>query len=200
MTSAVETRATASSGWQLIVFGGVRIGIVTAIGVAAFSLLSTALAGPVETVVQSLFVLAGGALFAYWPAAIFGPRDVDGIAWTAMIGLLGAVSFTVIDTAALRSLDLYHWTWDAIGGGSGFWYVPVWFMASAVLAWLGGWVRANSGSEAVAVTAAKTVGIGIVLAAVLIGIGLVPFHAAGIALAYVIGLVIHVPLSAMMGG
>ncbi len=46
--------------------------------------------------------------------------------------------------------------------------------------------------------AGQTVGIGIVLGAILMVTGLVPFHSAGFALAFTIGLVLHVPLAGVM--
>jgi len=106
------------------------------------------MAGTTEIIVQSVLVLVGGAVFAYVPSMLLRPRDTDGIAWAAMIGLLGALVFTVIDTVLLRPMNLYHWTWDAIGGGSGFWYIPVWWMGAVFLAWLGAWVVAASSRHA----------------------------------------------------
>jgi hypothetical protein len=180
--------------------GGIKLGIATAVGVVAFALLSRALTGQVEVMVQSLLILAGGTVFAYLPAFWVRPRGVDAIAWTALLGLLGAVAFTVVDTALLRPVNLYHWTWDAIGGGSGFWYVPVWWMGSCVLAWLGAWVHsivAARGGD-VARAAAQTGGLSVLLFAALTVSGLAPFHSAIAALAYTLALIVHVPLAAAL--
>ena len=202
MSTQAQPTNVAQYDVRTLVGGGVKLGVVTAIGVVVFALLSRAMAvGTVETVVQSLLVLVGGVVFAYLPAYWVCPHDVDTIAWAALLGLLGAVSFTVIDTAVLRPIDLYHWTWDEIGGGSGFWYIPVWFMGSAVLAWLGAWVSANRGVfglRDIGAAAAQTVGLGIVLFAILTVTGVGPFHTAMMALAFALGLVIHVPLSAAL--
>jgi hypothetical protein len=157
--------------------------------------------GTTETVVQAVLVLAGGAVFAFLPSMLLRPRDIEGIAWAAMIGLLGALVFTVIDTVLFRPLNLYHWTWDAIGGGSGFWYIPVWWMGSAFLAWLGAWVVAASSrtvERGIATLAGQTVGIGVVLGGVLMATGVLPFHSAGFALAFTLGLVVHVALAGVM--
>ena len=201
MTSAAQTTAMPDSDWRTIVRGGIKVGIVTAVGVAAFALISRPIADTTETIIQAGFILVGGAVFAYFPSMLLRPRDADTIAWAAMIGLLGSLVFTVIDTVLFRPLNLYHWTWDALGGGSGFWYLPVWWMGSATLAWLGAWVtaiQAGDGDPNIPAYAGQSVAIGIVVAAILMVTGMVPFHAAGFALGFAIGLVLHVPLSGVM--
>jgi hypothetical protein len=178
----------------------VKLGVLTAIGVGVFALASRPLTGSAELVVQSTLVLVGGALFAYLPAVWVRPTDVDSIGWTALLGLLGALAFTVIDTIVLRPLGVYHWTWDAIGGGSGFWYVPVWWMGATVLAWLGSWVAAIAigarGTFNVVIVAGQTIAIGLVLFAVLVFTSVAPVGAATMALAFAFGLVLHVALAA----
>lgn len=199
MTSMAHPAAAPRSDVRTIVGGGVKLGIATVIGVVVFALLSRALAGRAEAVVQTVLVLAGGAVFAYAPAYWVRPRGVDAIAYASLLGLLGSVVFTVVDTAVLRPVHLYHWTWDAIGGGSGFWYIPVWWMGSCFLAWLGAWVhsiRAERGGTVVS-AALQTLGIALVLLAAAVGTGLAPFHAAVAALAFSVALVLHVPLAAI---
>jgi hypothetical protein len=116
------------------------------------------------------------------------------------VGLLGALVFTVIDTAMLRPANLYHWSWDEIGGGSGFWYIPVWWMASAVLAWLGAWIVAivaRGGREPMPlVIGLLTAGLAVALFGLGVAVRLLPFHAASVALAFAVGLVVHVALAA----
>ncbi len=201
MTSVGDTAPTATADWRSIVRAGVQLGVVTAAGVAVFALLSRASTGTTETIIQSGLVLVGGAVFAFAPSMLLRPRDIDGIAWAAMIGLLGALVFTVIDTVLFRPLNLYHWTWDAIGGGSGFWYVPVWWMGSAFLAWLGAWVVTASSrtvERGIPALAGQTVGIGVVLGGILMATSVLPFHSAGFALAFAVGLVVHVLLAGVM--
>ena len=201
MTTTASATSVSQSDWRSIVRSSVIVGVVTAVGVVVFALLSRALSGTVETFVQSVLVVAGGAVFAYLPSVLLRPKDADTIAWVAMIGLLGALVFTIIDTIVLRPLDLYHWTWDAIGGGSGFWYIPVWWMGSAFLAWLGAWViaiTAGDGEPNVLLAAAQTIGLGIVIGLILMVTGVLPVHSAGFALAFTLGLVLHVPLSGVM--
>lgn len=197
MTSATTPSAAERYDVRTMLGGGAKLGLVTAAGVAVFALLSRALQGSLETLVQSVLVLAGGLVSSYAPAFWVRPRSLDAIAWAATLGLLGSVAFTVIDTAVLRPLDLYHWTWDAIGGGSGFWYIPVWWMGATFLAWLGAWIASREAREpgALGSSAAKTLALALGFAVVLVVTGVAPFHAATVALAYALGLIAHLGLS-----
>jgi len=200
MTARAEP-AIERSDARTLVRGGVLLGIATTVGVVLFALLSRGMEGVAETVVQSALILVGGAVFAYWPAAVVRPKTVDGISWAALTGLLGALTFTVFDAAVLRPLSVYDWTWDSIGGGSGFWYIPVWWMGSAVLAWLGAWVAAGSGvgedRARLAATAAQTVVVALVMFGIL-GLTVAPFTSAVMALGFAIALVVHVPLAKLL--
>jgi hypothetical protein len=200
MTSPAQAALAPRTDVRTIVGGGIKLGILTAIGVVAFALLSRALTGRTEVAVQSLLILAGGSVFAYAPSFWVRPRGVDAIAQAALVGLLGAVAFTFVDTVILRPVDMYHWTWDAIGGGSGFWYIPVWWMGSCFLAWLGGWVHSIAAARGGSVVGAamQTTGLAVVLFAILVATGLAPFHGAVAALAYTLALIVHVPLAAAL--
>ncbi len=201
MTSVTQPANLSSYGARAIVTSGVKLGVITALGVTVFALLSRTMAGTSETVVQSLLVLVGGVVFSFLPAIWMRPTDVDSIAWSALVGLLGALTFTVLDTAILRPLNMYHFTWDQIGGGSGFWYIPVWWMGSAVLAWLGSWLYAIMNRDG-QVNLVSTIGQTLVMALVLFGIlvmtGIGPFRTAIMALAFSLALVLHVPLAAAL--
>ena len=202
MTTAAEPMVVDRADVRTIVGGGVKLGILTAVGVVAFALLARAMSGNTETLVLSLLVLTGGVVFGYLPALWTRPRSADGIAWCTLLGLLGAVAFTVLDVVLLRPLSVYHWTWDAIGGGSGFWYIPVWWMGSAFLAWLGGMVvayAAQGGRDPQPlVQGLQTGGIAVILFGIITGLTIAPFHPAVVALAFAIALALHVPLSAVM--
>ena len=200
MTSAAQVVPAPQTDVRTIVGGGIKLGMVTAVGVVAFALLSRGLTGRPEVIVQSLLILAGSTVFAYAPSFWVRPRGVDAVAWAALLGLLGSVAFTVVDTAILRPVDLYHWTWDAVGGGSGFWYIPVWWMGSCFLAWLGAWVHSIVAARGagVASAAGQTAGVSVVLFLALTLSGLAPFHGAVAALAYALALIVHVPLAAAL--
>jgi hypothetical protein len=201
MTSAAEMSQTSGANVQTIVGGGIKLGVGTAVGVVVFALLTRSLAGNAEIVVQSILIILGGLAFSYVPAILLPPKDADTVAWASMIGLLGSLAFTVIDTILLRPIDLYHWKWDALGGGSGFWYIPVWWMGAAFLAWLGEWIVANGSKNSdasIAPTAGITAGMAVAVAVALMLTGIVPFHSASVALAFTIGLILHVPLSVVL--
>jgi hypothetical protein len=200
MTAAVSP-ANDRADVRAMLMSGCQLGLLTVLGVAAFALLSRALTGATEVVVQAALVAAGGVVFSYFPSIGVRPRTVDGIAWASMVGLLGALVFTGVDTAVLRPLDLYHWTWDAIGGGSGFWYIPVWWMGSAVLAWLGALTvatLARGGREpSPLATGLLTGGLAILLFGVVAALRLLPFHPAVMALVFAVGLVLHAGFAAV---
>jgi hypothetical protein len=101
-------------------------------------------------------------------------------------------------------VNLYHWTWDAIGGGSGFWYHPVWWMGSAFLSGLGA-LRISYGSagEENASVAALLPRLGVVTAvlfAVIVGTGLFPPTSAVVALSFSVGLLVDAMISAVRSG
>ncbi|MFQ5703008.1 MAG: hypothetical protein ACE5HT_03210 [Gemmatimonadales bacterium] len=199
MTAATQPATPRSYEVGTIVGGGLKLGIITALGVTVFALVSRVLEGTPETVVQSLLVLAGGVIFGFLPAVWLRPSEVDSIAWSSLVGLLGALTFTIIDTAVLRPLHLYHFTWDLIGGGSGFWYIPVWWMGSAVTAWLGSWSYAIAGDPAkLTSTVAQTLGLALVIFLILVVTGIAPFHTAVMALAFALALIVHIPLAATL--
>jgi hypothetical protein len=202
MTAVAEPAAIERSDVRSIVGGGAMLGVVTAIGVVIFALASRSMAeGVGETMMQSLMVVIGGAVFAYVPSMRIQPRTVDSIAWAALTGLMGALFFTVIDTVLLRPLDVYYWTWDAIGGGSGWWYVPIWWMGAAVLAWLGAWVTSNvaeTGTVSISMIAMQSAIVVLVVFAILVVTSISPFHAGTMALSVPIGLVLHVVASSRM--
>jgi len=198
MTSAAQPADSADASVTSIVGGGAKLGLITAVGAAAFALISRMIDGPTELVFQSLLVLVGGALFSYLPAVWLKPSSVDSIAWTSLVGLLGALVFTVLDTAVLRPLNTYHWTWDQIGGGSGFWYIPVWWMSATTLAWLGAWIysaAARAGPVNVPAVIGRTWIMTVVLFAIAGTVRIGPFSSAMMALAFGVALVVHVLLA-----
>jgi hypothetical protein len=200
MTSAAAP-VTDRADVRTLVSGGIKLGFFTAVAVVVFAFTSRSLSGVTETIVQSGIVLAAGVVLSVLPAIWVRPSGADGIAWAALLGLLGALTFTVVDTAILRPLGVYYWRWDAIGGGSGFWYIPVWWMGSASIAWLGAWAVARDPSGApVAATVrhgARTVLVALVVFGAITVSGAAPPTAAVVALAFAIALALSVPLATM---
>ncbi|HYL54243.1 MAG TPA: hypothetical protein VEU73_01560 [Gemmatimonadales bacterium] len=132
------------SDFRTVTLGGAGVGLVTGVAVVAFLAASQRVpeTAGARGVVEALIVLAAGVLAAFLPATWTAPRGADGIAGAAAIGLVGTIVFSAIDIIVLRPFKAYPWTWDAIGGGSSWWYLPVWWMLGTFLAWMGGIVTA----------------------------------------------------------
>ncbi|MGH7537191.1 MAG: hypothetical protein ACREMF_01030 [Gemmatimonadales bacterium] len=142
MTSGAVA-ATDRSDFRSVLVGGTKVGVVTAVLVIACLAVTRLLpAGVSRDVVLSLLVLATGVLVSLLPGEWVVPRNTEGVAGTAAMGLWGTVVFMAIDIVLLRPFKAYPWTWDAIGGGSTWWYLPVWWMLGTFLAWMGGLLTA----------------------------------------------------------
>jgi len=150
--------------------GGAGIGLVTGVAVVVFLAVSRMVpdAGGLRGAVEALIVLGAGIAVAFLPAAWTGARGAEGIAGAAAIGLVGTVVFSAIDIVFFRPFKAYPWTWDAIGGGSTWWYLPVWWQLGTFLAWMGGIVTAGAGArgETTLVRRAMPVGVATVIGAV----------------------------------
>ena len=94
--------------------------------------------------------MAAGLVVTFLPAQWTAARSTEGIAGAAAMGLVATVVFSALDIVLLRPFKAYPWTWDAIGGGSTWWYLPVWWMLGTFLAWMGGIVTAASGEATLA--------------------------------------------------
>ncbi len=149
MSATVAPAASDRSDFRTVTVGGAKIGVATAIAVVAFlaALRLVPIAGGLRGGVLVLIILAAGLAAAFLPAEWTAARSTEGIAGAAAVGLVGTVVFSAIDIVLLRPFKAYPWTWDAIGGGSTWWYLPIWWMLGTFLAWMGGIVTA-AGSEA----------------------------------------------------
>jgi len=144
MSATVTATASDRSDFRTVMVGGTQIGVLTAVAVVAFLIVSRQVpAGMLQRALEALVVLAAGTAVCFLPALLTQARHVEGIAGAAAIGLWGSVVFTAIDIAVLRPFQAYPWTWDAIGGGSTWWYLPIWWMLGTFLAWTGGIVSAQ---------------------------------------------------------
>lgn len=140
-TSAVPTADR--SDFRNVLAAGTLVGAITGIGVVAFVAISRLLpGGAARDILESALVLAGGVAVSMLPAQRAVSRTAEGVAGAAAIGLWGTVVFMAIDIVLLRPFKAYPWTWDAIGGGSTWWYLPIWWMLGTFLAWMGGWLTA----------------------------------------------------------
>jgi hypothetical protein len=140
-TSAVAT--TDRSDFRNVLVSGTKVGVITGVAVIVSLLVTRFLpVGTARDLLFSLVVLAAGVLASLLPAHWAVSRNSEGIAGAAAIGLWGTVVFMAIDIVLLRNVRAYPWTWDAIGGGSTWWYLPIWWMLGTFLAWMGGLVTA----------------------------------------------------------
>ncbi len=168
MSATVAPAASDRSDFRTITVGGAKIGVATAIGVVAFlaALRLVPIAGGLRGGVLVLIVLAVGLAAALLPAEWTAARSTEGIAGAAAVGLVGTVVFSAIDIVLLRPFKAYPWTWDAIGGGSTWWYLPIWWMLGTFLAWMGAIVTAASGEATLARRALPAVAGTIIVAAI----------------------------------
>jgi len=142
MTSA--STATDRSEFRHILLSGTIVGGITAAAVIVYLIVARLLpAGILTGVLETLIVLAAAVLATFLPGFFASARTVQGVAGAAAIGLWGTIVFMAIDIILLRPFKAYPWTWDAVGGGSTWWYVPIWWMLGTLLAWLGGLVTAG---------------------------------------------------------
>src|SRR6266571_120883 len=145
------------SDFRTVTVGGAKIGALTAVAVVLFLAASRLApdAGALRSGLEALIVLAAGVAVSFLPARWSAARSVEGIAGAAAIGLVGTVVFMAIDIVVFRPLKAYPWTWDAIGGGSTWWYLPVWWMLGTFLAWMGGIITARQAARAEATLARR---------------------------------------------
>jgi hypothetical protein len=102
-------------------------------------------------------------------------RFIEGIAGAAGIGLAATGVFLLLDVMLLQNIGTYTDRWYAIGGGSNWWYHPVWWMAGTFLPWMGAWILANQtvrdGKPSAGVAFLTVVGLAVLSAVVGILIG-----------------------------
>ena len=148
MHSAVEAQGAYDiTDVPSIVRGAVRLGLLEALIVLLFSLASRFLAGPIETVVLALILLVGLAAVMMLPGLWTAARTIEGIAGAAGIGLGATGVFLLLDVILLQNIGIYTNRWYEIGGGSNWWYHPVWWMVGTFIPWMGAWILANQAAR-----------------------------------------------------
>ena len=178
MHPAVELHATQDvTDVPSIVRGAVKLGLIEAVAVLLFSLASRFLpAGPVETVVLAIILFAGLAAVALLPGLWTRARTIEGIAGSAGMALSAAVVFLLLDVTILQNIGTYTNRWLAVGGGSNWWYHPVWWMAGTFISWMGAWHLANrtarTGQPGAPVAFGIAIGCTIIVAVIAAAIGI----------------------------
>jgi hypothetical protein len=139
MTATTRPTTTDRSDFRHVVLSGTKTGLVTGAAVVAFLLVSRLLPpGTGREVLLAAVVLLFAVPIALLPAHLVGARQTEGVAGAAAVGLFGTVAFMAVDIVLLRPLRAYPWTWDAVGGGSTWWYLAIWWMLGTFTAWMGG--------------------------------------------------------------
>ena len=148
MSSAVELeRDIDRTDVPFIVRGAVKIGLITAIAVLLYSLVSRFTNGVIESALKVFIVAAGTYLVTFLPGQWTRARTIEGIAGAAGIGLAGTVVYLIIDVTLLQNIGTYTNRWRQIGGGSSWWYHPVWWMLGTFLPWMGAFMIANQAAR-----------------------------------------------------
>lgn len=144
MSSAVRaTSGTDYTDLPHVMRSGVTLGVLTAVVVVLMSFITRFLSGAAEFGIGAVVLLAGLAAVTFLPGHWTRPRTIEGIAGAAGIGLMGTVVFLVLDVALLQTTGIYTNRWHAIGGGSNWWYHPVWWMVGTFLPWMGAQILAS---------------------------------------------------------
>jgi hypothetical protein len=187
----------------LIVQGAVKLGLLESICVLLFAVGSRFLDGILELVVCGVILLAGLAAVTLLPGLWTRARTIEGIAGAAGIGLAAAGVFLLVDVTLLQNVGTYTHRWYEIGGGSNWWYHPVWWMVGTFLPWMGAWIVANQtvkrGEPAPLNGFAAAVAATVLVAAiaVLIGVPGARWSLATFGVAFLPGLALATALSAV---
>ena len=146
---ATTTTTIDRSEFRHVLLSGTWTGVVTALAVIVFLVISRVVpSGIVQALLETVIVLVAGVAAAFLPAYWATARTTQGIASAAAIGLWGTIVFMAIDIILLRPFHAFPWTWEAVGGGSTWWYLPIWWMLGTFLAWMGALVTAGRAARA----------------------------------------------------
>ena len=182
---------------------GVKLGVLQGILIALFGYLQPRIEGALELVVCGFILFLGVAATIVLPGLWTRARTIEGIAGAAGIGLASAGVFLAIDVLLFQPLHLWTNRWLEIGGGSNWWYHPVWWMVGTYLPWMGAWIQANQLVKNGQSNPLMLVLVTVLLAAVCLGIGIllgVPharFGLGGMAVAVIPALALYTAITAL---
>lgn len=174
MTSAVQAApATDHTELTHLLRSGVQLGVIQSVLIAAFGLIQVRVAGVIELVVCGAILVVGLAITMSLPGIWTRARSIEGIAGAAGIGLFATAVYLLIDVAVLQRIGLYTNRWLEIGGGSNWWYHPVWWMVGTFVPWMGAFVLANQAAKNGTANPPMLVIAALVLAAVVMAVATV---------------------------
>ena len=144
MATAVQLDAGVdNTELQRVVRGSITLALIQAGFVVAVSIVNKSTDGIVDHALTGILVFVGAMITVFYPGTLTRPRTIEGIAGAAGIGLGATWCFLLIDAFLLQTFHVYTNRWREIGGGSIWWYLPVWWMVGTYLSWMGGWILAN---------------------------------------------------------
>lgn len=148
MSAAVHAHAGADhTELTYVLRSAVKLGILESVAVLVIGSVSKYLDGVAETALLAVLVTVAVAAVAFLPGLWTRATTIEGIAGAAGIGLAATVVFMVFDVALFQPFGLYTNRWLAIGGGSNWWYHPIWWMVGTYLPWLGAWILATQAAK-----------------------------------------------------
>ena len=170
--SAVVQPATGmeQTDLPLIRRAAVQLGAIESVFIFAAGMVSKYLDGPVEQILLTLLITAGVLTVTFLPGIWTSARSIDGIASAAGIGLAATIVFLLVDVTVFQNIGLWSNRWRELGGGSNWWYHPIWWMVGTYLPWFGAFTLANqaakSGRPSPAAAAITALGLALVLGAI----------------------------------
>jgi hypothetical protein len=205
MSSAVRADSTSDlTDLPYVLRSAVALGGLTALIVVVMSFLTRFLAGVPEFLLGAVVVLGGAAAVTFLPGRWTRPRTIEGIAGAAGIGLAATVVFLLIDVSLLQPTGIYTNRWRQVGGGSNWWYHPIWWMLGTFLAWMGAQILASQARKGiVSIPKAIATTLGLTVVCWMVGV-LVHFPGAGwnlssLGVAYVPGVALTAVAGALGG-
>jgi hypothetical protein len=176
MSSVVAARLDADQTNAGFIFrSSLKLGAIESVIVLLFALVSRSLEGVPELALEAVLLLVGLTVVTVLPGLWTRARTIEGIAGAAGIGLAATVVFLLVDSFVYQQLQLYGHRWLAVGGGSNWWYHPIWWMVGTYLPWLGAWTLANqtdkNGSPSVPGLMLTALGLSAVLGVIAIQAG-----------------------------
>jgi len=205
MSSAVRADSTSDlTDLPYVLRSAVILGGLTALIVVVMSFLTRLLEGAPEFALGAVVVLSGAAAVTFLPGRWTRPRTIEGIAGAAGIGLASTVVFLLIDVALLQPTGVYTNRWREIGGGSNWWYHPVWWMLGTFLAWMGAQIlasQARKGTVSIPKAIATTLGFTVAcwVAGVLMHFPSAGWNLSSLGVAYAPGVVLTAVVGALGG-
>lgn len=203
MTAPSHATATDQTDIPLIVRASIKLGLIQTVIIVLMAIVSRGTEGPLEAAGLAGLLLVGLAVSVGLPGIWTNARTIEGIAGAAGIGLAASAVFLVIDAGLLQPLGLWTNRWREIGGGSNWWYHPIWWMVDAFLGWMGAWVLARQAARGLQPSLAMLMGLSVGLTLV-VGALAVLFHFPGagwnvpsFGVAYLAGLPLAVLVSGM---